>query len=469
MKNFTLFVILTVFVLVACGTPAMPTSEPTLPPAPTNTLVPPPTATLEPSPTPTPIPLGGGGTILMGVNQLFVPKEMNADKPFVWLSSLSDGSRLSLLNVEVYNASPYGKRMIVRSGEKLALMDTNGEQLVPLNIKETYLGKTYGYKYDTGFYYAQSVLWLANGKLVFLATDKPDGKSVLYIVDSDGNNLAKLEQPSLAAEEVSSLLFSKADGSEFYWVTGKKCNTRGICVENYYLSKIDGSNQQQVWQEVKNAGDNIYLSPSGKYIAYSAYFGQSSKNGCYLATTTGELITKLEKGKDLFALCNRENIWSPSEDKILMSGWEGTNVEYSKKVYIIWSAPNGETSPLPDINSGDCRSAHWLPDGQHIFFENCTGIWYQMATDILGQRKVNITTGDVTEYPSFGFCEYVISPNAQWALFYACENKRSERGADKQSQLLNLETKEVVSIYDKFTSTELVKNANERWTVFWIP
>ncbi len=54
MKNFTLFVILTVFVLVACGAPATSTPEPTLSPAPTNTFVPPPTATLEPTLTPTP-------------------------------------------------------------------------------------------------------------------------------------------------------------------------------------------------------------------------------------------------------------------------------------------------------------------------------------------------------------------------------------------------------------------------------
>lgn len=59
MKNFTLFVILTIFALAACGAPATPIPEATLPPAPTKTPTPPPTetpmpptATLTPSPTP---------------------------------------------------------------------------------------------------------------------------------------------------------------------------------------------------------------------------------------------------------------------------------------------------------------------------------------------------------------------------------------------------------------------------------
>ncbi len=58
MKNFTLFIILTVLILTACGTPTTSTPEPTLSPAPTNTFIPPPTKTLEPTLTPslTPVP-----------------------------------------------------------------------------------------------------------------------------------------------------------------------------------------------------------------------------------------------------------------------------------------------------------------------------------------------------------------------------------------------------------------------------
>lgn len=48
MKNFTVFVILTFFVLAACGAPATSAPEPTLSPAPTPTLVPPPTETPMP-------------------------------------------------------------------------------------------------------------------------------------------------------------------------------------------------------------------------------------------------------------------------------------------------------------------------------------------------------------------------------------------------------------------------------------
>lgn len=59
-KSFVLVVV--IFALAACGSPATPTPEPTSPPLPTNTSIPeptstpiPPTATLEPSPTPDPL------------------------------------------------------------------------------------------------------------------------------------------------------------------------------------------------------------------------------------------------------------------------------------------------------------------------------------------------------------------------------------------------------------------------------
>lgn len=63
MKHIKFFVLLVViFALAACGSPAVPSPEPTSPPLPTNTFIPeptstpfPPTATIEPSPTPDPL------------------------------------------------------------------------------------------------------------------------------------------------------------------------------------------------------------------------------------------------------------------------------------------------------------------------------------------------------------------------------------------------------------------------------
>jgi hypothetical protein len=124
MKNYALIVILTGFVLSACGAPANLTPEPTSPPAPTNTLVAhptetsiPPTATIEPSPTPTPVPLGGGGKFVMKVNPFLIPKEFNAQKPATWFFASSDGTDLMMLDWQIWSLSPDGKRALTYTGD----------------------------------------------------------------------------------------------------------------------------------------------------------------------------------------------------------------------------------------------------------------------------------------------------------------------------------------------------------------
>lgn len=472
MKKILFVLFLMVFVLSACGTTenSIPTTTDTPTSSPTETPIPP-TATIEPSPTP--VPIGGGGKIYMKVNQKIIPEEWNVANPFGWFSSSSDGSNLTLLEpeIEIYNISPDGKFMIVRAGEKLAVMETSGGSLTTLNTEgESYLSKTYEFIHESIIYYAKSVIWLPDNRFVFLATDKPEGKSIFYLASTDGNNITRLNQPTTAAEDVTALLFlSKDQDNKFYWVTGKKCEGRNMCDEKYFLSNIDDLEQQQVWEEIKNSGDNIFLSPSGKYIAHGAYFGnRDDKNGCYLASITGEPISKIEVEGESF--CNRGNIWSPKEDKLLAYGWEvGATIDGSKKYYVVWSAPDGNISRLPDLEVGDCSAAEWLPDGQHVFFATCTDIFYGFATNVLGQRLVDLTTNEVKDFPSFGFCDYSISPSANWVLFYSCKTGRTEDKITLSSQLLNLETGETLPIFEEFMSDNPIKNATERWTIYWSP
>lgn len=468
-----------VFVLSACGTTenSIPSTTDTPTSSPTETPIPP-TATIEPSPTPAPI--GGGGTIYMQVNQKIIPEEWNVTNPCGWFSSSSDGSNLSLLEpeMEIYNISPDGKFMIVRVGGKLAVMETSDGSLKILNTEnETYLSKTYDFIHESLIYYAKSVIWLPDDRFVFLASAISEGKSIFYISSPDGNSVTKLNQPTSTAEDETALLFlSKNESNKFYWVTGRQCQERGMCDEKYFLSNIDDLEQQQVWQEIKNSGDNIFLSPSGKYIAHGAYFGnRDENNGCYLATIDGEPISKIEVEGESF--CNRGNIWSPKEDKLLAYGWETRDeslkntFRYNKKYYVVWTAPDGNTMRLPDFGDeiSDCGAVEWLPDGQHIFFATCTDVFYGLATNVLGQRLVDVTTNEVKDFPSFGFCNYGISPAANWVLFYSCKTGRTEDKITLSSQLLNLETGETLPIFEEFMSNNPIKNATERWTIYWSP
>ncbi|MDO9303261.1 MAG: hypothetical protein Q7T89_17865 [Anaerolineales bacterium] len=466
---FVIFILL----LSACGGNSLPSTPEIILPTATQYISPTPTFTPSPTLTATPTPLGGGGTILMGLNQLLVPADISLGEPFVWLSSSSDGSNLKSFGFEIYSVSPDGKRLMVNKDGAITLIDPDGANSVALDTgKDTYLDHSYGFRNDILIPYMQSVLWLSNGKIVFLATELPDRKASFYIVNSDGTDIKKLELLSAAVVDVTKLLFESPNGGDFYWVTGNECNTRGICNPKYYLSRIDDSNQQEVWRQLENASDDIYLSPSGQYIAYFASFENAqSKTGCYLATVAGEPIAKLEILEDnLSFYCNRGSRWSPTEDKILGIGWEG-EMENMTTHPAIWSASDGEVTQFPDINAGNCISAEWMPDGKYIFLANCTKTPYfdfYGEERTLGQRLINISDGTVTEYPDFGYCDYVLSPDTQWVFFYGCQNLAYDGVYTYPSQLLNLKTKEAFPVFEKFVSNEKI-HWMEGWWSFWVP
>ena len=474
MRKFLFGVVLTVFVLSACGTPA------TTPPIPTNTPVPiptetslPPTATLEPSPTPTPIPVGGGGKIFMEVNQLLIPKEFDSSKEFdSWFSASSDGSNLTQFSSEItdiYSISPDGKRMLANINGTIALINADGTGATKLDTApDIYVSNSYEIINNVIIPYTKSVLWLSNGDLVFLASEKPyEAKRSVYVVNQDGSQLRKLEKPSSNIGNFASLLFVSPDEKDVYWVTGSSCTDRGICDEKYFVSKLDDSDQQQPWSEIRNASDNIYLSPSGLYLAYGAYFGQSNeKNGCYLATLAGETLAKIEV--DGGSYCYRGNPWSPIEDKILVESWSGEG-ENAKKHYSVWIAPDGTVTTFSEFNAIDCYGANWTPDGKSLFLAVCTEKSYFFSAGwekSLGQRIIDVSNGKVTEYPDFGLCDFVFSPNATWVLLYACTNK--ENLIVYPSQLLNLDTKEAFPVFEGFISSDPDAWGNG-WIVFLTP
>lgn len=474
MKKY-LLVVLTVFVLSACNTPA------TTPPIPTNTSIPiptetsiPPTATLEPSPTPTPIPIGGGGEIFMKVNQHLIPIEFDSSKKFGWFSASSDGSNLTQLSSEItdiYSISPDGKRILANINDTIALINSDGTGAIKLDTApDIYVSSSYGFVNNNYIPDMKSVLWLPNGDLVFLASEKPyEAKRSIYAVNQNGNQLRKLEQPSSQIGNFASLLFVSPDANDVYWVTGSQCNDRSICNEKYFATKLDDSDQQQIWREIKNASDYIYLSPSGQYIAYGSFVnGVKSKTGCYLATLAGETLSKVE-ANGYFPFCF-DNPWSPTDDKLLFSSWVGEG-ENMRIEYNIWTLPDGSLQTFSEFNATDCHYFEWTPDGNSIFLAVCVdqpftrGAMSGTLKTTLGQRLIDIRTGTVTEYPDDkGFCEYALSPNSEWALLYWCTN--NENVTISPSVLLNLKTKETYPVFEQFISDD----KNDWWKVYlWTP
>lgn len=442
-------VIIFAFVFSACSPKATPSPSPSVVPpsqTPTSTEVPP-TFT----PTATPEPIGGGGTILMKVNKLLYPKDISLDKPFNWFSALSDGSNLTAVDYDqIYGFAPDGSRMLVRQANTLVLINPDGTSPTKLDTGPDVFLPTVSYR----------VLWLTNGKIVFNAAPKESGeKSSIYVVNKDGSGLVKLNQPASEIVGIVGMLFASPDEQSVYWVTGSQCHERGICHEKYFLTRLDDSAQQQVWQNILAASNRIFISPSGKFITYDSDFGWSFKNGCFLATIDGQLISAVALHGYFYCYTG---MWSSVEDKLLLEGWVKEKGTYRLDV-TVWSEPGNVITKLPAYNAFYCNPV-WMPDGERLFLHGCTDKEpWNKSTKYVGSRILNISDGTVTEYPGSNNCYSALSPDSKWAIFFHCQTADSKMAP---SQLMNLVTKETHPIFADFVSGD-PKALQEAWPLLW--
>ncbi len=442
-------ILLAAFTITACTTspqapPVVPTNTPTLAPTQAPTLTPTPTIV------PTPVPAGGGGTLFFYVGKALYPKEMASDKPSAWFSAASDGSGVAPASYDViYDVAPAGDRMIVFTGGELDLVKPDGTGKVKLDTGS-----------DNNIPFS-NITWLSDGGMVFGAVP-PDkgGKGSIYVGSADGTKVTRLQKPAEVMGETLAVLFADADESGVYWVTGTKCNERGICQEKYFYTKLDDSDQQQVWQNMQSAGLMIYPSVSRKFMTYFQYFGWSIKNGCALGMMSGQPISAV--GLGLSSYCGPE-AWSPTEEKLLVEGYQREKDAW-QQYFALWDEPGNRVTQLPAFNAAACWTSQWTPDGKAIFLSGCIDQYKaNVKRNYVGSRLIQIADGTVTEYPDVNDCSAAISPDSNWALLYACQT------ADRKpapSQLLDLRTKEVRPILEDFVSHD-AKTLQSAWWVHW--
>jgi formylglycine-generating enzyme required for sulfatase activity len=313
---------------------------------------------------------------------------------------------------------------------------------------------------EAGAWSIRDIEWLKNGMIVLVAYPSNSPKEIsIYLVGEDGTGLVKLSKPSEEVVETLRVLFASPDGSSIYWVTGTECHERGICHEKYFWTKLDDSEQRQIWQNVQAASDMVYASPSGKYMIYYAYFGWSQQNGCVLADMEGQLLSAVEL--DGWSSCSRLT-WSPVEDKLLLRGATKVDGDWHFK-YRIWSEPGNVITELPGIEAAFCSYSRWTPDGKGIFLSGC-GETYA-GKEPLGARLINIEEGAISLYPDTKHCASVVSSDSRWALLYRCITTEQHIAP---SQLLNLETKELQPVFAGFQSDD-AKAAKTAWPIYWLP
>lgn len=484
-KTFLVTTFLISIIFISCTPTISITSPPTNSiPSSTSTSIPP-TSTSTPTPTfiptPTPVPFGGGGTIYLQLPQFAVPKEWRNNGNSRFFTTTSDGSNIIPLDKyeNIYSISPDRKQMFVRMNGELALVNTDGTKDIILPVNEKYLAPGATMRNNMFNLYAHSILWLANGKIVFLASNDTRGFETrsIYLIDSDGSNIKRLEQlnsfmDSTRDGAISKLLFVSPDNTILYWVDGYICSERGVCGEKYYSSKLDDSETIPIWENIKNAGDRFYPSPSGKYFIF--FSSENEKRVCKLSTITGNILSDV--GTYGYTFCNRGVTWSPTEDKFIEKGWTGYRLDYAIRSI---DASGKNTRQKLNSNATTCSTADWMPDGKNVFLTNCikNSNWlndwgvFDFNDQFIGQRLVSISTGNVTEYPSFGFCDYTLSPDSKWVIFYRCLDASKDL---MPSHLLNLETNETLQIFEQFTSDNAdipTSTYIERspWFVYWTP
>jgi hypothetical protein len=332
-----IFLVLSGFFLVSCGTSMQveTTRTPSQTPSITSSLTPIPTATN--SPTPTATPYAGGGQILMILDRANYPGDSVLDGDMNIFLAEPDGSGLRPITDLAAGLYPYFvglspdqrfAAIYMRGGwdmssyilnfirgkgteTSLYILDILNEQLffVTDDVRDQ----------DRGLH---PVLWLSDGRLAFVAQDT-DGKFTIYIVDPTDQELIKLTKPPLTGFMPRSLIATSVDGSGLYWAAGTPCRSRGICDEKYYFTRLDDSDQQQVWQIIQGASDNIYFSPTGEYLSYNYYF-DNYRYGCFIAPISGiDVLTSFELKVDekRVGMCLHNN-WSPDGNSFLIYSWE---------------------------------------------------------------------------------------------------------------------------------------------------
>jgi len=429
----------------------------------------------------------------MMVGPFLVPKEFNSQvftSEFTypsdrWFSALSDGTNLKFLSWDIWSISPDGKRALTyTSDSKVALTNLDGTGEIPLDDSLDY------YILPRKMIEHQTALWLPNGNVVVLAFEKEDKtKFSINIVDLDGK-LKKLEKPSQIIKKSSTLLFISPDGKYLYWKSADICGNQ-TCKNKFYATKLDDSEQKQILIDLKGA-QNMHISPSGQYISYIDNSVQPFIP-CYIYKVADDTTTKLtlDDGSSATGFCFGGNHWSPTEDKLLGQTQNG---------YSILNVPDGKITTLFGVDAGSCYLANWTPDGKRVFLSVCTeensyekygagqmgGLQNNYPDEFvqsIGARLIDISDGKIAKYPDGGFCNATISPDSKWVLFYLCKNE--DDLVVIPSQLLNLDTKEMVSLFQGFVSGNpeaiplinethgpeapfIPHNEFENWFVFWI-
>lgn len=217
---------------------------------------------------------------------------------------------------------------------------------------------------------------------------------------------------------------------------------------------MDDSSTKQIWTKVRDAADRVFPSPDGKHFNFFSSTGHNDSNpgwGCFVGNLDGSEIKKVDEYRPY---C--EGGWSPDGSRFI---FETYNTKIEKRYYKIWSAADGKTSELPDIQTGACGAIHWL-SSKSVLFTSCqSNTWFTSIPS--ASRVLNLESGQLTLLAETGICDFALSPDNRQALFFSCPQGEKNPLAFK---VINLQE---ASVLNDFKNISIPFNVNGVYNKEW--
>jgi Tol biopolymer transport system component len=465
MKKALVNAYLVIVLLVGCQsiplkTSTQSTSSPTIMPTAkevptaTNTPTTTNTPTVTHTPTLVPTPAGGGGKLILTLEKsqyLYRFADLPGDRN-VFVAD-PDGSNLTPITQgpkDISNmataVSPDGQQVLY--GSAIGIYDRPLVILKDFNEFDLWVTDINGsapirLTSDNVRTYWEGSLWLSDGRIIFIGWDI-EGVG-LFQVNPDGSGLVRINKPTGIAPGEARILSLAPDNTGIYWVTGGYCVTNGLCGARYFWTSLDGKSQRQIWTGIKNAADDVEVSPNGKWIAFQKYTDQGDRsNGCYVATIEGGNAIKIgDECARKSSHISMINPWSPDSKYLVFQ----VAPDMQKKVWplALYSPEDDTTTVLPDLQTAGCDNRKWLSEKQ-ILLDNCTSTFYAGGSQPSPARIVDLNTQTVTILPQVGFCDEQLSPDVQRVFYFNCNN--NDKTSPITYKILDLQTSSITSLFD---------------------
>lgn len=216
-----------------------------------------------------------------------------------------------------------------------------------------------------------------------------DGKTNIYVINSDGTNLTQLTH---SVQNVLEMSWSY-DGSQIAYTQGSS----GLGYVDIYRVNVDGISQPVLLTNSTYGNWRPSWSPSGNVITFTS--NRDGSYDVYIMGSNGENVTQLTTDGNIGSMPQ----WSPDGSKI---GYRGAGDDY------YYMNPDGSNVTLIADGNIDTGNFYWLSNSQ-ILFEQPESTLYRtfVAIDIDGTNRIEFDFNFPADFVNISQANITVSVN----------------------------------------------------------